>query len=259
MLRANTPKRLTPLRRLCVATAGFVLVSLLASACRSEESGTGNSGDEAGRLQMKVAELTVRQQALAADYSLARNSDPYLVVDLAGRSIVLRARGRTLREFAMVDTEDPPGPLAPSSVWTLVAREPLEESDRPKIKPGQGEQASAEAAKMSLWGPHRMPADYDLVCDGGKVLQIRSLPARQSGSSIGRWVRTRYRRAVERVRRLGGAWGARSEFRLRLWLAENDSMLLFWSLPKKLSILMLNGASLPSALPAISRQPEAVN
>jgi hypothetical protein len=256
MLRADTPTHQISLLRLCVATAGFILVSLLVSACRSE-SGAAGSGDETGQLKMKVAELAVRQEALAAEYSLARNSDPYLVVDLPGRSIVLRARGRTLREFAMADAEDPPGPLARSSVWTLVEREPLEQSDRPKIKPGQGEEASAEAAKMSLWGPHRMPADYDLVCDGGRVLQIRSLPSQQSGSSIGRWIRTRYRRAAERVRRLGGAWGARSEFRLRLWLAENDSTLLFWSLPKKLSILMVNGVSLPPAPPAIPRQQEA--
>jgi hypothetical protein len=122
----------------------------------------------------------------------------------------------------------------------MTEKKPLEESERPQITPGAGEDAAAAAAKDALWGPQRMPSDYDLICEGEKVLQIRALPAAQSGLRIVRWARTLYRRSADWYRSWRAVSSGQSGYRIQLWMSENDSRILFWSLPQRLNMLLVD-------------------
>jgi len=219
----------------------LILLALLVSACGSGAS--QGPGDETQQLRKKYVELRRAAGALAAEYPLAREPAPYLVVDIPNRSLELKARGRSLRRFGILETRVLSGSDEPSSVWSMTDRRPLSEVERPKIAPGAGEQAAAEAAKKALWGPFRMPADFDLVCAGGDVLQVRALLAERSRSRIIRWMSSTYRRSADWFRRWRASGETKSRYCIQLWLAENDSQLLFWSLPKQLNILIIRGSA----------------
>ena len=114
---------------------------------------------------------------------------------------------------------------------------PIQKTERPKIKPGEGEAATAEAVQKNLWGLHRMPQDYDLVFQGGMILEIRALPSEQTGMATVKFLKTLYRRILDRYRHGKSSDPAQSQT-IQLWLDEKDARLLFWSLPKKLNILI---------------------
>jgi len=214
-------------------------LSLCGFSCRqeSEPPPKDETAAEILKLRHGIAELTKLGKDLAAEYALGRNSAPYLVVDTGARNVQLKARGRQLRSFAIVETRKPAKGAPYNAVWKLMGKKPLQETERPKIKPGEGEEAAVAAAKQELWAPHRMPTDFDLLCDGGNVLEIRSLPAGQSGSRITRGVRTAYRRTLDWFRRWRGR-DPQIHYLLQVWLAEGDAQLLFWSLPKEIQILV---------------------
>lgn len=191
-------------------------------------------------MRRKLAEVNRKEQSLAAEYSLARNPAPYIVVDLQGGNIVMRARGRDLRTFSVSDVRVQKRGEAKDPVWKMIEKKPLEKSERPQITPGAGEQATAEAAKQELWGLHRMPSDYDLICEGDRVLEIRALPSRESGPPVLQWLKTAYRRSIDRYRTWQAEKTDRARDRIQLWLPEEDARLLFWSLPKKLNLLVLD-------------------
>ncbi len=221
------------------ATMLLMLAALLLSACGS--GGSGGKGDELQQLRRKYVELRQEEESLTAEYPLAKDAEPYMVVDIPNRSVELKARGRSLRRFSILETRILSAGDGRTSVWSLTDRHPLEEVERPKIAPGAGEQAAAEAAKNALWGPFRMPADYDLVCEGGDVLQVRALPAETSHSLVVRWITAAHRRSADWFRRWRASGKTKPGYSIQLWLAENDSQLLFWSLPKKMKILILRG------------------
>jgi hypothetical protein len=218
-----------------------ILLALLVAGCG--RGGSRGSGDELQQLKDKYVQLRHAEEALTAEYPLAKESAPYLVVDIPDHRVELRARGRSLRSFSILESRVLSGGDAPSSIWLMIDRRPLAEVERPKIAPGAGEQAAAEAAKNALWGPFRMPADFDLACKGGDILEIRALPAERSRSSIIRWFSSAYRRSADWFRRWRSSGDAQSRNSIQLWLAENDAQLLFWSLPKQINILVLRGAT----------------
>lgn len=254
--RASFARGGPPLFPLLIALLAVLAVFWLPS-CRSGAPGKGGGGGDSEQLRRKIVDLNLQEQAVAAEYSLARNPAPYLVVDLTARRIDLKARGRSLRVFKVVDIRRQEGAPEAVAIWSLTDKKPLEESERPKIEPGAGEEAAAEAAKQSLWGPHQMPADYDLLCGNGKVLEIRGLPPEQSGSRLSRWLQALYRRTADWYRRWRRPEAERQVYKLQLWLSDDNARLLFWSLPKQLNILVLDGARLPDSSPAIPAVQEA--
>jgi hypothetical protein len=200
--------------------------------------------DEAEQLAKRYAELRRLEQALSAEYAIARDPAPYLVVDLSSRRIELKARGRILRGFSILDSKIY-GDGARRSVWTMTERRPIEEEERPQITPGAGEEAAAEAAKRALWGPSHMPADFDLICEEEDVIQIRALPVGPFSNPIMIWISLAYQRSADWYRRWRVPRDSRPRYCIQLWLAEYDSQLLFWSLPKRLSILTLTDPASP--------------
>jgi hypothetical protein len=234
-------------RRPMIASRAWAMIlplAVLAASCtsRAPEGGSG-AEDENARLQKRLAELTWQEKTITAEYSLARAPAPYLVVDLTARSIDLKAQARTFRSFKITDVRRS-GPQGQAiDTWALVSKKPYQTNERPKITPGAGDDAAAAAAKQALWGPHRMPSDYDLIFDGGKALEIRALPSEQSGWLVGRAITSAYRRTVDWYRHWSVSKDSLPQYTVQLWLSENDSQALFWSLPKQLSALVLDGGN----------------
>ncbi len=244
---ANTERRIP--RSLLPLWLFLIFPGLL--SCRSEGPGAGSRNDaEPKELRARLTRLTREEQALTAEYSLARNPAPYLVVNLAGRSVDLRIRARNVRSFAIKDFQLSPPPQSVAQIWQLQDRSPLQQIERHILTPGAGEEATAAAAKQALWGPHRMPADYDLKCEKDNMLEIRSASPEGGGFSLFRSPAYLYRQIVNAYRHWQASRGTEAKSAIRLWLAENDARLLFWSLPKQLNILVLYGVREIPANPA---------
>jgi len=122
----------------------------------------------------------------------------------------------------------------------MTDRSPWRRSSDPRSSPGLAKRQRAEAAKKALWGPtHAGRFRHDL--QGGNVLQVRALPAERSHTRIARWVSSAYRRSADWFRRWSAFRGSRPRRSIQLWLSEEDSRLLFWSLPKRVSHSLSRG------------------
>ncbi|NWG12826.1 MAG: hypothetical protein HXY20_04735 [Acidobacteria bacterium] len=239
---------LAPGPETCAALVAFVLAVQLVSVCtltmscgRAVDRPGEDSSSDTERLRIRAAGLMRLEREITAEYPLARNPQPYVVVNLPAGTLELKASGKRLRGFRILDmyrTED--APLG-EAAWNLVDRKPLQRTQRTKIQPGSGQDGVVEVVSQDPWGPHRMPWDYDLRCEEGRALEIRALPSEQSGSRFVRGVKILYRRTVERIRRWSHA-GQSNRRTLQIWLSERDSQLLFWSLPKHIKILIINHA-----------------
>ncbi len=197
---------------------------------------------ETDKLRSRAAELMRMEREITAELPIARNPEPYLVVNMSARTVELKVRGRSLRSFRILETDHPDAAAVEEPVWTLLDKKPLQSTERTKIQPGAGEKGVVEVVSQEPWGPHRMPWDYDLRCADGRMLEIRSLPSQQSGSRVVRSFKTLYRRTADWVRHLIPS-GEGNHHTVQLWLSEKDSQLLFWSLPKQIKILIVNDAA----------------
>ncbi len=224
-----------------IAVLVVQMVALMTASCGGDLPGEKiSAGDEIGHLQEKLVEMKYQEELLRQEYSLARNPAPYLVVNLSDRNIELKAQGRILRSFELKNSRRLESGKDDGVTWILREVKPIQRTERPKIKAGAGEEAMVEAAKQELWGLHRMPRDYDLVCKDNNFLEICALPSKQSGFRFTRAIRTMYRRTAGWYRRWRMSKDVESQHVIQLWLDENDSRLLFWSLPKQLKILILD-------------------
>jgi hypothetical protein len=77
------------------------------------------------------------------------------------------------------------------------------------------------------------------------VLQIRSLPAKESSNRVHRGIVSTYRRSVDWFREWHMPGSSNRPRTIRLWLVEDDARLIFWSLPQQIQILILRGSDLP--------------
>ncbi len=87
-----------------------------------------------------------------------------------------------------------------------------------------------------------MPSEYDLICKGAQALEIRSLASEQSHNRFTRWAVSSYRQVRDWAR--GVLRRNKSDYResIEIWVGEDDAKLLFWSLPRQFSILVLNAS-----------------
>jgi hypothetical protein len=227
-------------RRLMVVVC--IQVSFLMITCcnaGAPEKGIGETADIKS-MQQKLVEMNRQEKALLEEFSLARNSTPYLIIHSTNSTIELKARGRVLRTFKIKEISEWDVGTSNDIAWMVMEMAPIQRSDRPKIKPGAGEEATAEAAKQNLWGLHRMPLDYNLFCSDGNILEIRGFPSGQSSIGIFKSIKFLYRRSIDRYRRWRIPRNPELKHTIRLWLDENDSRLLFWSLPKQIKMLVLS-------------------
>ena len=231
------------IRALALAlTAVAILVLLFILFCRSRHAGPGLELSETQQLRAKSDELSRQEKLLATELSLARNPAPYVAIDVAGRRMELRIQGRSLRSFPIAKMKRRGGAAFVAQTWMAVEARPLQTPTRARMVPGSGEATSSTIATRDPWGPMRMPADYDLICKGDQALEIRSLPSTQSGNRFTRWIGSGYRQVRDWARDPLGRRERAYRQIFEIWLAEDDAQLLFWSLPKQIGILFVNGS-----------------
>jgi len=221
-------------------TIGVGPAAFFAVSCASGPSAPGSTDSEnIQQLREQLAVLTRQAQLLEAEIPMARRPSPYLVVDLAAGKIDLRAQGRKLRSFEIARTTARGRSSSQSAeVWTQDEIKPLQATARAKVVPGSGEATTASIAAKEQWGPQRMPSDFDVICKGGHVLEVRSLPSEQAHTRLGRAFSTAYRRVKDWVRDTLAIGKSASVDSIQIWLVEDDSRLLFWSIPKQIDILV---------------------
>lgn len=250
MARPSERRRPAGRRRILAALvlAAAAIGVALSTGCSAQEEGpAAEEAHEAARLDSKIRSLLETRQALELENRVARAGSPYLVVDFPARQIELKARGRLLRAhalegYAFVATS-PPG----NDRWDISARKPLREVQRTRVDPGGGEDGEEAPVDIS-WGPARMPAEFDLICEGGRVLEIRAVPG--ASSRFIREMQWLCSRLADMARRLRGLSSPAEGGRIRLWLGEGDGRTLYWSLPEKLPLLFRSAPGLAADPPA---------
>jgi hypothetical protein len=114
------------------------------------------------------AGLAKKQQALNAEYSLAKEANFYFVFDVPGRKLELRVRGMALRAWPLRSIRFWGEPHFSGSV-ELARKTALKAPERIVIKPGETEApAPAPAAK-----PGATAAEFEL-----EALELRDMPKR---------------------------------------------------------------------------------
>ncbi len=122
------------------------------------------------------AALAKKQDALTAEYSLAKDAKFYFVFDVRGRKMELRVRGMVLRSWPIAGMRFWGEPEFAGTV-ELAKKTTLKAPERIILKPGQEEElvkAPDPAAKPAAGAP-ATAADYDL-----EALELRDMPKRFS-------------------------------------------------------------------------------
>ena len=120
--------------------------------------------------------LAKKQSALATEYSLAKESNFYFVLDVLGRKLELRVRGMVLRSWPLQGMRFWGNPGFAGTV-ELVKKTTLKAPERIVIKPGETEEPApapvAPQAKPGATGTAAAttPAEYEL-----EALELRDMP-----------------------------------------------------------------------------------
>jgi len=120
------------------------------------------------------AGLAKKQNSLNSEYSLARESNFYFVLDVLGRKLELRVRGMVLRSWPLQSMRFWGRPAFSGNV-EVVRKSTLKAPERIIIKPGDAEKAeSTPAAKPAPAGAAPAnPAEFDL-----EALELKDMPKR---------------------------------------------------------------------------------
>jgi hypothetical protein len=120
------------------------------------------------------AGLAKKQNALSAEYGLAKDAKFYFVFDVLGRKIELRARGMVLKSWPIREMRFWGRPEFAGTV-ELVKKTTLKAPERIVIKPGETEEIvkPAPVAAPAAPGSAAAAADYDL-----EAIELRDMPKR---------------------------------------------------------------------------------
>jgi hypothetical protein len=226
--------------RVVLLSAAVFMLSFLLASCRSSQ--TGRTLTEEQELPQRIAALSRQEQVLTAELALARSQAPYLSIDFTTRKMDLKIQGHSLRSFTINKIKRTGGSPVVAQTWIKQEAKPLQVTTRSRVVPGSGEATTASVATHDPWGPQRMPSDYDLICRGAQALEIRSLASEQSHNRFTRWIVNSYRQVQDWAR---DVWRRnKSDYKesIEIWIGEDDAKLLFWSLPRQFSILVLNAS-----------------
>jgi hypothetical protein len=218
-----------------------LLAGSLAVSCRSHSGKPSQGSSETQGVQERIAMLTRQEQILSAEIAVAKSPTPYLYVDFLTGKIELRAQGRSLRSSSIRKISRTGGSPFVARTWQETEAKPLQLPERAKMVPGSGEETTSSIATQNPWGPKRMPMEYDLLCKGNRLVEIRSLSA-QSRSHFTRWIIGGFRQTRDWARNVFGRRKSVYRESIEIWLSEDDAQLLFWSLPKQVDILILNAS-----------------
>lgn len=131
--------------------------------------------------QDKISELK-ENRLVKEELALAKNSSLYFVLDINKKTIVIKAKGITLKEWNIGKLRFW-GSAPPLSALTVIRKSSLIVPQRVKIKPGEAEQDSS-SFELEALELKDMPASYSLILEGRTVVYIRPR-AKNIGSRIG--------------------------------------------------------------------------
>jgi len=238
--------KVKPQKTASMRVRALSLVALLAGSlpvsCHSRSGQPSQGSSIEQNVQERIAMLTRQEQILSAEISVAKSPTPYLSVDFQSMKIELKAQGRSLRSFSISKISRTGGTPFVAQTWEETEAKPLQNPERAKMVPGSGEEATSSIASQNPWGPKRMPLDYDLLCQGDRLVGIRSLPSAQSRSRVPRWIIGGFRQSRDWARNVFGRRNSAYRESLEIWLSEEDAQLLFWSFPKQFDILIVNAS-----------------
>ena len=152
------------------------------------------------------ADLAKKQNSLNSEYSLAKDSNFYFVLDVLGRKIELRARGMVLRSWPFQSMRFWGRPEFAGNV-ELVRKTSLKAPKRIVIKPG-GEAEKVEAApapaanQPGTGATPANPVEFDL-----EALELKDMPKKFSlDFDNGLQIQVKAKAAAS-----GGLWGSMRE------------------------------------------------
>jgi hypothetical protein len=131
-------------------------------------------------------DLRRQNKILESELNLARGKGSYMIIDLEGKTISLRARGMVLRQWDIGKSRTW-GKRIPMKTLKLERRSALRSPKRTNITPGKddakpqtGSSTSGAAAgpDLGILELDDMPVHYDLVFDGDVRVSIRPRSSR---------------------------------------------------------------------------------
>jgi hypothetical protein len=133
-----------------------------------------------GAFAQSSAEIKSRNRLLESELAIAKASGSYMVIDIAGKAISLRARGMVLRKWGIGGSRSW-GKRIPMKTLKLKTKSALRPPQRTNITPGKedkpapGSSSPAASANIDLGilELKDMPVHYDLVFDDDIRVSIK--------------------------------------------------------------------------------------
>jgi hypothetical protein len=192
-----------------------------------------------------LGELQQANALLQAEYDLARDGKPYLLIDLYERQLLLKASGLTLQSWQVDDFRRwgyPPSTAAA----TLVSKSSLDDPERQVQVVNAAETRKEVVSKpFNALELADMPSAYSMRLENGTNILVRSVPVNWFAHiSAGLAVSMEYLR-----RPLISSWNflrSTPYNELALSMSEQDARMLYWAFNEGTPCLI----RFPSAVPA---------
>lgn len=195
-----------------------------------------------------LADLTIKNTLLRAEFDLSRKKQIYLYLNLEKSRFDIRSSGMTVSTIAIKEIR-PWGPIPEPGLHLILDKDRVPEREKIQIPPPGGEEAATKPAeptapvdptappvakKFDIQATEvtDMPTNYSLKLEGGGVLVIKSLPAEGDGK---RTIGQRFEKPLWKV-----SYALRSVLKhykqepfteLMLILTPEDAQRLYWALP----------------------------
>lgn len=132
-----------------------------------------------GAVAQPSGDLKSRNRLLESELSLAKTGGSYMVIDIAGKSVSLRARGMILRKWDIGSSRSW-GKRIPMKTLKMKTKSALRPPQRANITPGKEEKPAKGSASSASSEPDLgilelkdMPVHYDLIFDEEIRVAIR--------------------------------------------------------------------------------------
>ena len=196
--------------------------------------------------------LTIKNTLLQAEFDLSRKKQIYLYLNLEKSQFDIRSSGMTVSTIAIIEIR-PWGPLPEPGLHLIADKDRVPEREKIQIPPPEGEEAAAKPAppvdpaapsvakKFDIQATEvtDMPTNYTLKLEGGGVLVIKSLPAKDDGK---RTIAQRFEKPLWKASRALHSvlqhYKQEPFTELLLILSPEDAQRLYWALPVGSALLI---------------------
>lgn len=177
----------------------------------------------------EIQRLMQENRLLKSEYQLARTSQIYILFDLVGKKVQMKARGILLKElpvekFNLWGASVQPAPLILRKKATLL------KPKRIRIKPKKNNEDTS--SDIQVFEVEDMPVRYRLDFDNGIHLYIRPKP---EGVRSGILTLFSHLKSYGVTMPLGTLWnalGKKTFTELNIYLSPEDARALYWAMPE---------------------------